>query len=268
VIPLYTSKCICIYMDLLFWLLLILIGFLAGAFAGVTGTGGGSFILPALMFIFGFPASLAIGTTLFVVFFTVVSGGYTHMKKKNVDMKTCKWLIIGGLIGVVIGSYIFTLIVNESTMLNLLLGIVFMVPAFKIVYDSIRNPYMNVEGDSIKGANHKKGIIGVANGLLSGVVGTGGGYALVPTLIIAFEAPVYTTMGTTLFSMIPVVGLGALIKLFEGYVDIHIGLILVLGTIVGARLSSERIKNFEPHMLKLIFGLFFLGISMKYLGVF
>jgi len=255
-------------MDLLFLLLLALIGLLAGAFAGVSGTGGGSFILPALMFLFGFPASLAIGTTLFVVFFTVVSGGYTHMRKKNVDMKTCKWLMMGGLIGVLIGSYVFTMIVNESSLMNLLLGLIFMIPALKIVYDSIKNPEMNTEGDRIEGDKHQKGVIGVANGFLSGIVGTGGGYALVPTLIIAFEAPVYTTMGTTLFSMIPVAGLGAAIKLFEGYVDLQVGIVLVLGTMIGARLSSERIKNFEPHILKLIFGLFFLGISMKYLGVF
>ncbi|MEM7824111.1 MAG: sulfite exporter TauE/SafE family protein [Candidatus Aenigmatarchaeota archaeon] len=62
--------------------ILILVGLAAGLLGGWIGTGGCSVMLPILHFWLGFPAPIAVGTTLFAVIFTAISGGYGHFKQK------------------------------------------------------------------------------------------------------------------------------------------------------------------------------------------
>jgi len=67
-------------------LILLLVGFCAGLLGGWIGTGGCSVMLPVLHFWLGFPAPIAVGTTLFAVIFTAISGGYGHLKQKNQEL--------------------------------------------------------------------------------------------------------------------------------------------------------------------------------------
>ena len=96
-------------------------------------------------------------------------------------------------------------------------------------------------------------------------MGLGGGYALVPGLIYLFGAPVYITMGTSLATMIPLAMVGGGIKLVQGFVAIAAGLLLASGTVVGAQIGAAVIKKFKPNTLKLIFGLYFLYVSIKFI---
>ncbi|MEM3423908.1 MAG: sulfite exporter TauE/SafE family protein, partial [Nitrososphaeria archaeon] len=102
-------------------------------------------------------------------------------------------------------------------------------------------------------------------GILTGIVGLGGGYALVPGLIYLFSAPVYVTMGTSLASMIPLAIVGGGIKVVQGYVVLGAGLLLASGTVVGAQFGAAIIKRFKPNILKLIFGVYFLYVALKFI---
>ena len=101
-----------------------------------------------------------------------------------------------------------------------------------------------------------------------GVVGLGGGYALVPGLIYLFGAPVYLTMGTSLATMIPLALVGGGIKLAGGYVALAAASLLAGGTIVGAQIGAAVIKRFKPANLKLIFGVYFLYVSIKFIAAY
>lgn len=103
---------------------------------------------------------------------------------------------------------------------------------------------------------------------MTGVVGLGGGYALVPSFIYLFGAPVYITMGTSLATMIPLAVVGGGIKLAQGFVALGAGLILAFGTVIGAQIGATIIKKFKPTTLKLIFGLYFLYVSVKFITAF
>ncbi|MHC1626710.1 MAG: sulfite exporter TauE/SafE family protein, partial [Methanoculleaceae archaeon] len=81
-------------------ILLVVVGSLAGMLGGIIGTGGCSIMLPILHFYLGYPVPVAIGTTLFAVIFTAISGGYGHLIRKNLDVKTTIWLAGPGIIGV------------------------------------------------------------------------------------------------------------------------------------------------------------------------
>lgn len=254
------------YVTLLNGVSLVLIGLVAGFLGGIIGTGGCSVMLPAIHFWLSYPAPVAVGTTLFAVVFTAISGGYGHLVRKNLDVSATLWLGFSGIVGVLLGSWLFTLLTSHVQLLGLILGMAFLWPAIRMTCEGIgRSPMPKREGNSIP--EHKAGwaVFGFGIGILTGVVGLGGGYALVPGLIYLFGAPVYITMGTSLATMIPLAMVGGGIKLVQGYVAIGAGLLLASGTVVGAQIGAAVIKKFKPNTLKLIFGLYFLYVSIKFI---
>ena len=246
--------------------LLIVIGVAAGILGGLIGTGGCSVMLPAIHFWMGYPAATAVGTTLFAVIFTAISGGYGHFVRRNLDVRATLWLGGWGILGVLLGSWLFTLLSGHVTLLGLILGLAFLWPAIRMSWEGFRRSGMPQRpGDSIP--EHKPGwaTFGFFIGLLTGIVGLGGGYALVPGLIYLFGAPVYITMGTSLATMIPLAVVGGGIKLAQGYVAIGAALLLASGTVVGAQVGAAIIKKFKAKTLKLIFGLYFLYVAVKFI---
>lgn len=258
-------------------IVLIVVGLAAGLLGGWIGTGGCSVMLPVLHFWLGFPASIAVGTTLFAVIFTAISGGYGHFKQKNLDKRVALWMGGAGILGVIIGSWLFTFLSSKSALLGCIIGIVFLWPSFRMIWEGIIG-YKNSKSSpsapaspqdqSIKGQPAQLSIFGAIVGVLTGIVGLGGGYALVPGLIYLFGAPVYITMGTSLAIMVPMAIVGGSIKLAQGYVFIAAALLLAIGTIIGAQIGAATIKKFKPYTLKLIFGIYFLYVAIKFIGNF
>lgn len=68
--------------------------------------------------------------------------------------------------------------------------------------------------------------------------------------------------------MVPMAIVGGSIKLAQGYVFIAAALLLALGTIIGAQIGAATIKKFKPYTLKLIFGIYFLYVAIKFIGNF
>ncbi len=250
-------------------LMLLFVGLAAGFLGGIIGTGGCSVMLPAIHFWLGYPAAIAIGTTLFAVIFTAISGGYGHLVRKNLDVRATLRLGGSGIVGVVLGSYLFTLLSSQAQVLGLILGLAFIWPAVRMIKDGVvRRQAVPRQGNEIPGSLWGLASFGFVIGILTGVVGLGGGYALVPGLIYLFGAPVYITMGTSLATMIPLAVVGGGIKLGQGFVAISPGLILAMGTVIGAQVGAAVIKRFKPYTLKLIFGVYFAYVSVKFIAAY
>ncbi len=248
---------------------LVVVGFFAGLLGGLIGTGGCSVMLPIIHFWMGYPAAIAVGTTLFAVIFTALSGGYGHLIQRNVNVRAFLWLGGGGIVGVLLGSWLFTLLSNQSKLLGLILGVIFLWPAIRMIYEGVIQQTMpKREGTTITGSGWGMAVFGFVIGIATGLAGVGGGYALVPGLIYLFGAPVYITMGTSLATMIPLAAVGGSIKLVQGFVDLTTGLLLAAGTIVGAQVGAAIIKRIKPATLKLIFGLYFLYVAVKFITAF
>lgn len=252
-------------LDVVRGMVLILVGFLAGLLGGLIGTGGCSVMLPIIHFWMGYPAAIAVGTTLFAVIFTALSGGYGHLVRRNLDVRAFLWLGGAGILGVLLGSWLFTLLSAQAKLLGLILGLIFLWPAIRMIYEGVIQRAMpKREGNAVTGSGWGMAVFGFIVGIATGVAGVGGGYALVPGLIYLFGAPVYVTMGTSLATMIPLAVVGGGIKLAQGFVDLATGLVLAAGTIVGAQVGAAIIKRFKPATLKLIFGLYFLYVAVKF----
>ncbi|MGQ9676477.1 MAG: sulfite exporter TauE/SafE family protein [Chloroflexota bacterium] len=250
-------------------IILLLVGFVAGLLGGLIGTGGCSVMLPAIHFWMGYPAAVAVGTTLFAVIFTAISGGYGHLVRRNLDVRAVAWLGAAGIIGVLLGSWLFTLLANQVALLGLILGLLFLWPAIRMIWEGITQRAAPArEGNVIPGPKSGWASFGLVVGVATGIAGLGGGYALVPGLIYLFGAPVYVTMGSSLATMIPLAVVGGGIKLTQGFVELGTGLLLAAGTVVGAQVGAAVIKRFKPATLKLIFGLYFLYVAIKFVGAY
>ncbi|MEM2961505.1 MAG: sulfite exporter TauE/SafE family protein [Candidatus Bathyarchaeia archaeon] len=222
-------------------------------------------MLPILHFWMGYPAPLSIGTTLFAVIFTTISGAYGHLIRKNLDKNAAMWVGGLGTSGVILGSWLFTILVKHVSLLNLILGLAFIWPSLRMIEGSgiAKSKAGQLDEKTIPGSRLGMGAFGFVIGILTGIAGLGGGYALVPGLIYLFNAPVYVTMGTSLASMIPLAVVGGVIKVAQGYVALGAGLLLGAGTVTGAQVGAAVIKRFKPNVLKLIFGLYFFYVALQ-----
>ena len=110
-------------------LLLFTIGIVAGIFGGLIGIGGSTIMLPIMYFYLGFPEPIAVGTGLFVVIFTSLSGAAGHLVRGNLDRRVAGWIAAGGLVGVILGSWLFSFLVGYTRLLSLVLGLVFLAPS-------------------------------------------------------------------------------------------------------------------------------------------
>jgi len=148
----------------------------------------------------------------------------------------------------------------------LILGLAFILHAARMIWEGVGGERKTQqEGNNIPGSKWGMGVFGFVIGILTGLLGLGGGYALVPGLIYLFGAPVYITIGTSLITEIPLSVVGGGIKLVQGFVALGAGLLLACGIILGAQIGAAIIKRFKPTTLKLIFGLYFLYVSMKFI---
>ncbi len=239
-------------------------GFIAGYLGGIIGTGGCVLMLPMLVFLMKYPVAQAIGTTVLAVVWTATFGAVSHGKLGNIDYETSAVVLAAGAIGALAGSVIFAAIMGYARVLELILGAAFLYAAVRMIYEGIKR-IPGSEADHIPGSASAKAAIGFFIGVLTGILGLGGGYALVPSFIYLLDAPVHLAVGTSMISMIPMATVSASYKMAQGVTDVLGGTILGLGTIAGVRLGAKTTEKIEPWGIKLIFGVVFLYVSLKFI---
>lgn len=94
---------------------LIVLGFVVGTASGLLGVGGGFIMTPSLIYLFGIPTTIAIGTSLFQIIFTSGYGAFTHFFKGNVDFLLAASILAGSLAGSQVGAILCRKIESCST---------------------------------------------------------------------------------------------------------------------------------------------------------
>lgn len=246
-------------------LVLLTTGLAAGIIGGLLGTGGCVIMLPVLAFLFRYPLPLAIGTTITAVIITASSGAVGHLRIKNVDYGTAKVVAVSGAMGALLGSMIFILLSGNTSALSFILGLSFLYVAIRMVYEGLRRSVGAREGKEIPGSIARKSILGFLIGTLTGILGLGGGYALVPAFIYLLGAPVKIAVGTSLASFISMAVVSGAFKLAQGYVDLMTALLLGVGTAIGAQIGAKLVPKLPAWMIRFLFGLVFLYVSLKFI---
>jgi hypothetical protein len=118
------------------------------------------------------------------------------------------------------------------------------------------------------GTKTTKGVLGSTVGFLTGIIGLGGGYALVPSFIYFLSAPVKLAIGTSMASFVWIALVGAMFKIYQGVVNIPVAITLGVGALIGAIYGAKLVAKFKPNALKALFGLLFLYVSLKYILIY
>lgn len=107
-------------------------------------------------------------------------------------------------------------------------------------------------------------VIGLASGLLSGVLGVGGGIIVIPALVFIMGFSQHMAQGTNLAFMLPPIGILAVMNYWkEGYVNWKIAIVLSLTFLIGAYFGSSISINLSEKALRKIFGVLMFAVAIK-----
>lgn len=247
------------------YIVYLVVGLLAGVIGGLLGTGGCALIMPVIRFGFDFDPAFAVGTTLTAVVFTAASGAIQHFRMKNVDAPTALQVGLSGIVGVVAGSFVFGYIKSYGELIDLIIGIAFIIVSVRMLYEGVFGAAQPPQGVVVPGTFPSKSLLGLAIGFLTGIIGLGGGYALVPSFIYFFRAPIKLAIGTSMAAFVWMALVGAVFKIFQNVVDLPVAVVLGIGALVGAIYGAKLVARLKPNLLKTLFGLLFCYVSLKYI---
>jgi len=108
------------------------------------------------------------------------------------------------------------------------------------------------------------GLLGVVAGIVSGLVGIGGGIIIVPALVCLYGLSQHMAQGTTLALMVPPIGLLAAWSYYkQGYVNIPIAAYICIGFVLGSVLGAKIAIGIDDHVLKRVFGVVLILVALK-----
>lgn len=222
---------------------------------GLLGIGGGVLIVPALVFFLAFDQHRAHGTSLAIVMMLSLVGVVTYFAHHNVDLVFSAGIAIGGMVGAVIGGCIVQHI--KSRALRRMFCVFLVATAAKMIYEGCANHAMKTDPVTLSAATSMLAVgTGVLTGLLSAILGVGGGIVMVPTLTLLLGFGQTVAQGTSLAAMLPIAITGMLKHRKLGNVDRGVALWVGLGASVGAFGGSQFANVLPACQLKLTFGIF------------
>ena len=219
--------------DPVLWALPV-IGLVGGFFSGLLGLGGGVVLLPLLTWVGRVPLKLATGTTLVQVIIAAATGVIIHHRGGTVDLRVGFVLGMSGIVGGLLGSF---LCVYLST--RFLEWIFFLVVGIAITLFSTQQRLYG-HPDTRRDFNNVAGsFIGFSAGSLTGLLGVGGGFIIIPLMIYCLDIPLRVAIGTSLL-VILISSVGTLaVKYGIGQVNLLITLLVILGSVIGALFGAH-----------------------------
>jgi uncharacterized membrane protein YfcA len=227
-----------------------------GIALGLLGGGGSILTVPLLSYVAGMDAHQAIATSLLVVGVTSAVGAISHARAGRVQWRTG---LIFGSAGVV-GAYTGGLVANLIPGTILLIGFaVMMIATALAMLRGRRSPESS-------NALHRMPIAvvlaeGLAVGVVTGLVGAGGGFLVVPALALLGGLPMPTAVGTALIviAMNSTAGLAG--HLSSGSIDWTVAAAITTAAVIGALVGARLTASIDPGVLRKGFGWFVLAMS-------
>ncbi len=273
-------------------LLLVVIGFCVGVIAGFFGEGGGWFVTPALN-IFGFPMAFAIGTCLSNIFGQSIGALKKHHKMGNIDWKLGSVSILVSIIGFETGSRVVAALESSGNAGGVIrwcyvvflsgLGCFMFYDYFVLqkkqltseddpnaiseiqpyrtkiaekLYDIKIPPMISFPASQIESVSlWIIIIIFLFTGFFSGLLGIGGGFIIMPTLIYVIGLPTVIAVGTTLITVLCSSAYGCFIYAINGRVELIAAIILLIGASVGAQIGATAVRYIKGYGIRLLFAI-------------
>lgn len=107
-------------------------------------------------------------------------------------------------------------------------------------------------------------LIGLAAGIMSGFIGIGGGVVMVPAMVYILGMTQHSAQGTSLLLMLPPIGILAFMNYYKaGHVNWTYGIVIACAFVIGGYFGSKIALKLSPAIVKLVFGILMLYISIK-----
>ncbi|WP_414039779.1 sulfite exporter TauE/SafE family protein [Acidithiobacillus sp. M4-SHS-6] len=283
------------HMDVNIWLI-VSFGLVVGFLSGLTGVGGGFLITPLLIFI-GVPPLVAVGTGAAQIVGGSAAGSYAHWRMGNVDMRMAFVLLVGSWTGGLLGVHLarileegghFSLVV--TFLYVILLGFI----GTSMLIESLlalRRPrsetpqkardagksflqrlpgQMDFPVSGLRLSVLTPILLGFGVGLLTALMGVGGGFVMVPIMLYVLKMPTKVVVGTSLFQLLfTTAEVGILQAGMNHAVDPYLALALVLGSIFGTQFGARAGAYLQGEHLRLVLALVVVGVAIKMgLGLF
>lgn len=275
------------------WLLLIGVGAAVGFLSGMFGVGGGFLLTPLLIF-YGIPPGVAVATTASHVTASSMSGALTHLSNRAVDLKLAGIMTASGIVGTGAGVWLFgvltamgqvELIVSASYVILLgTIGSLMLRESLETLAAARRGqraPSTRAKHHSwLHGLPFKVRfrdsrlyisvippiLIGFAVGVLSSVMGVGGGFVLVPAMIYLLRVPANIVMGTSLLQIVFVTASSTILHAVSDFtVDIMLAGILISGGVIGAQYGVRMAARLRGEQLRFLLALLVLAVAARLL---
>ena len=229
-----------------------------GAALGLLGGGGSILTVPVFVYAAGIDPKVAVAASLPVVALTSASAAIAHWRKGNVQVRTA--LIFGATAAVgSFGGARLASFVSGAVQL-ILLAIVMLIAAYRMAFGTRQAAAVNGEAKPIAFGTLLP--VALLVGILTGVVGVGGGFLIVPTLVIICNLPMHTAVGTSL--MVIAMNAAAGTAGYAGQVPVPWPLVFVFSAIaiVGSLLASQYSARLPQRVLKKVFGVLLVALSI------
>jgi len=272
-------------------LLIIFIGMLVGGLSGLFGVGGGFLMTPLLIFL-GIPPAVAVGTEAPHVLASSISGAIAHWRRRNVDIKMGFILLLGGVAGSTVGVNIFKILIGfgQVDLIIQLLFIFFLgLVGFSMLFESARTTIKKyrttstirtklhqhswLHGLPFKMRFHRSKLyistippllIGFVVGILSAMMGVGGGFIMIPAMVYILGMSTNVVVGTSLFQIIFVT---ANSTFFQSYlnqtVDIVLATLMIVGGVIGAQIGARLGTRIRAEYLRGALAFIVLMVCLK-----
>ncbi len=273
-------------MEFTIWLLLagIGLGLIVGAFAALSGTGGGALNVPIFTLLLLLPIDISVGTSLLVVFFNSISTNYAYFKQKRVDYKTGAIMLAVSAPMSIVGSLMTGLVADSFTDGQRIMTVIFYIGLFIISLVimfkgkgnglsekqfacnsrcDIRRVLTDRDNTKFEYAFNWVKVLPIAGlaGFVSGFLGLGGGVVQVPMFYGMCGMPMHVTVATSGFIILFNSITGVATKLFMNDIDLVVGLIFAAGSVIGAQVGAKIAKGSKSQRLKIIISLCLMGLS-------
>ncbi len=262
-------------------ILLVVVGFVGGAFGSMVGLGGGVFIIPAMALFLGVPIHQAIAASLLAVVATSTTAAVAYLRDDLTNVRlgitletmTVAGALAGGLVGAILSREVLSAVFG-AVMVGVSVYLLVRSRTGQGAAEAVDDPgvlgasYHDRCLDETVTYRVRRLPVGMGASLVAGVVsgllGVGGGFMKVPVMVLAMRVPVRAAVSTSSFMIGVTACTSALVYMARGFVDPVVTVPVVLGVIVGAYLGSRFAQRVKSSVLTVILAvvLFALAVQM------
>jgi uncharacterized membrane protein YfcA len=274
-------------------LVIIGLGLGVGLLSGMFGVGGG-FLTTPLLIVYGIPPTVAAASSASQVTGASVSGVFAHLRRDGVDIHMGLVLVAGGIVGSLFGAWLFT-ILQARGLIDTVIAVLYVLMLGSIgglmLYESLyamratrsgiaqrprkRRHHPLVAALPFRWRFYRSGlyisplaplILGFATGILTILLGVGGGFILVPAMLYLLGMGTQVVVGTSLFQILFVTAWATMVHATTTKaVDIVLAALLLVGSVVGAQLGARLATKARPEYLRLALAAMVLLVAIRML---